>query len=49
MVEWDASVAPLQVGTVYSVHMLLYMVSIPSAADATLALARWWKSPRANS
>lgn len=40
-VEWDASIAPLQVGTVYSVRLLLYMVSIPSAADATMALARF--------
>jgi len=39
-VEWDASVAYLQVGQAYSVRLLLSMVSIQSAADATMALAR---------
>jgi hypothetical protein len=40
-VEWDASVAYIQVGQHYSVRLLLYMVSIISAADATMALARF--------
>jgi hypothetical protein len=40
-VEWDASVADLQVGRSYSARLLLYMVSIQSAADATMALARF--------
>jgi hypothetical protein len=40
-VEPDASVAYLQVGQPYSVRLLLYMVSIKSAADATMALARF--------
>jgi len=40
-VEWDAAVAYLQVGQSYSVRLLLYMVSIISAADATMALARF--------
>jgi len=40
-VEWDAAVAYLQVGQSYSVRLLLYMVSIDSAADATMALARF--------
>ncbi len=40
-VEWDAAVAYLQVGQAYSVRLLLYMVSIQSAADATMALARF--------
>lgn len=39
-VEGDAAVAYLQVGQSYSVRMLLYMVSMLSAADATMALAR---------
>ncbi len=40
-VEPDAAVAYLQVGQAYSVRLLLYMVSILSAADATMALARY--------
>jgi hypothetical protein len=40
-VEWDAAVAYLQVDQAYSVRMLLYMMSIVSAADATMALARF--------
>jgi hypothetical protein len=40
-VEKDAAVAYLQVGQVYSVGTLLYMASILSAADATMALARF--------
>lgn len=40
-VEGDAAVAYLQVGQSYSVRMLLYMVSTLSAADATMALARF--------
>lgn len=40
-VEWDAAVAYLQVGQSYSVRLLLYMASILSAADATMALARF--------
>lgn len=40
-VEWDAAVAHLQVGQGYNVRTLLYMASILSAADATMALARF--------
>lgn len=40
-VERDASVAHVQIGRSYSARLLLYMVSIPSAADATMALARF--------
>lgn len=40
-VEWDASIAYLQPGQSYSARLLLYMVSIKSAADATMALARF--------
>ena len=40
-VEADASVANLVVGQPYSVRLLLYMVSIKSAADAVMALARF--------
>ncbi|HEU5198545.1 MAG TPA: serine hydrolase [Ktedonobacterales bacterium] len=40
-VEWDAAVAYIQVGQAYSVRTLLYMMSIISAADATMALARF--------
>lgn len=40
-VEGDAAVAYLQVGQSYSVRVLLYMVSMLSAADATMALARF--------
>ncbi|HEY7354860.1 MAG TPA: serine hydrolase [Ktedonobacterales bacterium] len=47
-VEWDASVAYLQVGQKYSVRLLLSMVSIISAADATMALARFVAGSRAN-
>jgi hypothetical protein len=47
-VEWDASVAFLQVGQAYSVRLLLYMVSIISAADATMALARFVAGSRAD-
>jgi hypothetical protein len=47
-VEWDASVAYLQVGKAYSVRLLLYMVAIRSAADATMALARFVAGSRAN-
>ncbi len=46
-VEWDAAVAYLQVGHAYSVRLLLYMVSIQSAADATMALARMVAGSRA--
>jgi hypothetical protein len=46
-VEWDAAVAYLQVGQPYSVRLLLYMVSINSAADATMALARFVAGSRA--
>lgn len=46
-VESDASVAYLQVGQPYSVRLLLYMVSIKSAADATMALARFVAGSRA--
>ncbi len=46
-VEWDAAVAYLQVGQKYSVRLLLYMVSIISAADATMALARFVAGSRA--
>ncbi|HEY7347872.1 MAG TPA: serine hydrolase [Ktedonobacterales bacterium] len=45
-VEYDASVAYLQVGHAYSVRLLLYMVSIKSAADATMALARFVSGSR---
>lgn len=40
-VEWDAAIFNLQVGHAYSVRLLLYMVSTRSAADATMALARF--------
>jgi hypothetical protein len=40
-VEGDAAVAHLVVGQAYSVHLLLEMVSIKSAADATMVLARF--------
>lgn len=40
-VEWDAAVAYIQVGQTYSVRLLFYMMSIASAADATMALARF--------
>ena len=40
-VEWDAAVAYLQVGKSYTVRTLLAMASILSAADATMALARF--------
>ena len=40
-VEWDAAVAYIQVDQAYSVRLLLYMMSIASAADATMALARF--------
>lgn len=40
-VEYDAAVAYLKVGQPYSVHLLLEMVSIRSAADATMVLARF--------
>lgn len=40
-VEGDAAVAHLMVGQAYSVHLLLEMVSIKSAADATMVLARF--------
>lgn len=46
-VEWDAAVAYIQVGQSYSVRLLLYMVSIISAADATMALARFVAGSRA--
>ncbi len=46
-VEWDAAIAYLQVGQSYSVRLLLYMVSIKSAADATMALARFVAGSRA--
>lgn len=45
--EWDASVAHVQIGQSYSVRLLLYMVSIPSAADATMVLARFVAGSRA--
>jgi hypothetical protein len=47
-VEWDASIAYLQVGQAYSVRLLLYMMSIISAADATMALARLVAGSRAD-
>lgn len=40
-VEWDAAVAYIQVDQAYSVRLLLSMMSIVSAADATMALARF--------
>ena len=40
-VEWDAAVAYIQVDQAYSIRLLLYMMSIVSAADATMALARF--------
>jgi D-alanyl-D-alanine carboxypeptidase len=46
-VEWDASVAYIQVGQSYSVRTLLSMVSMLSAADATMALARFVAGSRA--
>ncbi len=46
-VEWDAAVAFLQTGHRYSVRTLVYMVSLLSAADATMALARFVAGSRA--
>lgn len=46
-VEWDAAIAHIQIGQSYSVRLLLYMVSIKSAADATMALARFVAGSRA--
>ncbi len=40
-VEWDAAVAYIQAGHSYSVRLLLYMISIVSAADASMTLARF--------
>ncbi|HLW03405.1 MAG TPA: serine hydrolase [Ktedonobacterales bacterium] len=47
-VESDAAIADLQVGHAYSVRLLLYMVSILSAADAVMALARMVAGTRAD-
>lgn len=46
-VESDAAIADLQVGHAYSVRLLLSMVSILSAADAAMTLARMVAGSRA--
>jgi D-alanyl-D-alanine carboxypeptidase len=46
-IEWDAAAAYLQVGQRYTVHSLLAMASILSAADAVMALARFVAGSRA--
>lgn len=38
-IQWDASVANLKVGEVYTIEDLLYASMLPSGADATQALA----------